>query len=124
METKNTSENALNEVVKRALEVAEKTGEFVIEQAPDLLREFYAWHTYSSIFWMVVSLVVVFLLYGKVKTAVKNFYSLDEEITDVLIAVIGGASFLGFTIAFFVNAYNLIFILSAPKLYLIEYFIR
>ena len=124
METKNTAENALNEVVKRALEVAEKTGEFVIEQAPDLLREFYAWHTYSSIFWMVISLAAVFILYGKVKKAAKKCYSLDEELTDVLIAVIGGASILGFTISFFINAYNLIFILSAPKLYLIEYFVK
>ena len=39
----NTDE-VLAEAVKKALIVAEKTGEFAIEQAPLLLKEFYAWH--------------------------------------------------------------------------------
>ncbi|MEI2422352.1 hypothetical protein V6O07_18880, partial [Arthrospira platensis SPKY2] len=92
METQNKTENALNELVKRALEVAEKTGEFVIEQAPHLSREFYAWHTYSSIFWMVVSLVVVFLLYSKVQKSLHKLLAGGKDHLDVFCFMYGGAT--------------------------------
>ena len=40
--------NELNQVLSKAIEkgieLAEKTGEFVIDQAPDLIQQFYHWH--------------------------------------------------------------------------------
>ena len=38
------TDEVLSKVVEKALNVAEKTGEFAIEQAPLLLKEFYSWH--------------------------------------------------------------------------------
>ena len=55
----NELENTLNEILKKALEVAEKTGEFAIEQAPLLLQEFYMWHITESIILCLVGLIMV-----------------------------------------------------------------
>ena len=54
------TDEVLSKVVEKALNVAEKTGDFVIEQAPLLLQEFYAWHIYSSIFFVFAGVMLWF----------------------------------------------------------------
>jgi len=38
-------EELLKPIIEKALKVAEQSGEFIIEQSPLLLQEFYKWHT-------------------------------------------------------------------------------
>lgn len=69
------TDEILAEAVKKALLVAEKTGEFAIEQAPSLLKEFYAWHITKESLGVLLSLVlliIVYRLYIKLKKAVFN----------------------------------------------------
>lgn len=129
------TDKVLSQIVKKALFVAEKTGEFAIEQAPLLLQEFYNWHIVSSIFFIAVFLIIAIVcirlpylwLTNKTKS---NSYDLkyfgrygDEQVVTlswclcifgIIVAVTG----------LFSNLYDLVFILIAPKLYLIEYFIK
>lgn len=132
----NELEKQLAELVRKGIEVAEKTGEFVIEQAPDLLQEFYKWHLIKNIFVIVALLLVMIILWKIFKYSglnedpkgytdyVKLFGKFYPDIGGVVIGVFGSVGFLvglGFIIT---CVYNIVFILSAPKLYLIEYFIK
>ena len=129
------TDEVLSEVVKKAILVAEKTGNFVIEQSPIILQEFYNWHICSSIFWIILSLIsIVFAfnfntIFGKKvdKDYIKSYGEIIIRgyVANDFFTFIGMAISLVFGFVFlFSNIYELIFILVAPKLYLIEYFIK
>jgi len=124
-------EESLEFVVAKAIEIAETTGEFVVEQAPLLLQEFYAWHISISIMQMLLGITCVLagVYIPRLWSEKKREYSkklfggyYDDEgpiqfaIFGFIVAAIAGFSF------FCAGAYDLIFIWVAPKLYLIEYF--
>jgi hypothetical protein len=126
------TDEVLAEVVKKALLVAEKTGDFVIEQAPMLLKEFYAWHIWSSVFFIFIG--IGFMFFGfrlpylwlskeKGRYDSRYFKRFGEE--EVFLAwssfTIGMAIGVSMVI---INLYDLVYILVAPKLYLIDYFIK
>lgn len=130
------TDNKLAELITKAIEVAEKTGEFVIDQAPDLLREFYAWHIVSNAMGVVIFALLFYLgirffkICGKKEPAkyhktkiLGRYYETDEMpffficVTTLFLLVISGISF---TVDFF----DLVKILVAPKIYLLEHFIR
>lgn len=144
----NELEKVLAELVKKSIEVAEKTGEFAIEQAPLLLKEFYNWHIAKSILMIVIffGLIMVFRLIS-LKFGTKDENKIPEESKHNYIKKPNGifytrsysydddCSGYAWYIAFNIIKYlpligvsywihNLVFILVAPKLYLIEYFIK
>ena len=118
------------------MEVAESTGNFVIEQAPELLQEFYRWHIAKSIFGIVTFGLLILLVYwffrfcGKKKeqgyhnTLMLGRYYETDEMPFFILCFFIGIAVLIFPIAMLTNIYNLVFILVAPKLYLIEHFIN
>ena len=142
----NELEKQLAEIVEKSLNVAEKTGEFVVEQAPLVLQEFYNWHMAESIFFILlfIFLKIVVARAGrlwsyKTKEAIPKSqltnYSLkgdgryypsdrhgdsDAYFFSNAIKVSSYVSLIGV----FHNLYDLVFIIIAPKLYLIEYFIN
>ena len=111
------TDEVLSEIVKKALLVAEKTGNFVIQQSPLILQEFYAWHLYSSIFYVLICLVISFLIF-KLSKAISKSTEDDFEFYATNIFQIIPA------VLFVFQVKNIFFILVAPKLYLIEYFIK
>lgn len=128
----NKTDELLSEIVKKSIVLAEKTGNFVIEQAPLLLKEFYYWHITSNIFWIIFS-ILIFLIgrylpyqFGvKEETKYKNEkffgrYFFESAPFWILFSITSTISLILFTL----KVYNLIFILVAPKLYLIEYFLN
>ena len=126
------TDEVLSKVVEKALNVAEKTGEFVIEQAPLLLQEFYQWHICSSIFFIILG--IAFIIIG----IRLPYFWLDKEERNWDFKYLNRYGYEGAISAWFcfgtgtivgiimliVNIYDLVFILVAPKLYLIEYFIK
>jgi len=126
------TDEVLSKAVEKGIAFAEKTGNFVIEQAPDLLQEFYNWHICSNIFGICLGLLLCFLGYKipflwitkkeKEYFDDKYFNRYSEE------AFVGWIVFSIFNliglIFLFHSIYELVFILVAPKLYLIEYFIK
>lgn len=141
------TDEVLSEVVKKALTIAEKTGDFVIEQAPLLLQEFYKWHICKAVF-MALLFLGIFLLVQKLSRLLsyeneelipkenKEYYykkrdgrfyysSYGDGDSESYAFSIGMkiASYFSF-IGVAVWLYDLVFILVAPKLYLIEYFIK
>lgn len=133
----NEVENQLSELLKKAIEVAEKTGEFAIEQAPLLLQEFYRWHIMKSCLGILLSVllfvlaVIVVKMIGSKKSFKEygkkaycffgRYYGMDSTFAAV---ITGGLMAVSSIIIISINIYKLVFIITAPKLYLIEYFIN
>ena len=143
----NEIENQLSELIKKAIEVAEKTGEFAIDQAPLLLQEFYRWHIAESVVYILIFITIKVLL-GKfalsfgyknkeqIPEAQKDNYYLKKDgryysssFTDgssdvyVLSIVVKVLSYLSL-IGVVVHVKKIIYITIAPKLYLVEYFLN
>jgi|SaaInl47_10m_RNA_FD_contig_41_1724374_length_730_multi_4_in_0_out_0_1 hypothetical protein len=113
-------EKQLSTILEKALNVAEKSGDFVIEQAPLLLQEFYKWHTASHIMGaclFVIPLILFIYFYRKAD------WDYLDSLNEILSVVFGVLS-LCFIITSVINIYQLVFIITAPKLYLIEYFVK
>lgn len=126
------TDEVLSEIAKKALIAAEKTGDFVIEQAPILLQEFYTWHIWSDVFFILfgITLIVfairlpyIWLSKEKSNFDYKYFNRYGDDgivfawITFVIGIIIGSVIVL-------MSSYDLAYIICAPKLYLIDYFIK
>lgn len=117
----------LAKAVEKALVLAEKTGNFAIEQAPLLLQEFYNWHISKSVFLCVI-MIIISVVFVVSKTKLNKWaekegldWSDAEYFFSMAFTWIGILLPIPFLISFI---YDLVFILVAPKLYLIEYFIK
>lgn len=114
--TLSKTDEVLSKAVEKGIAFAEKTGNFVIEQAPDLLKEFYAWQLYSNISIVILMLIISYVIYFVSKKVVK---SMEDDFMYILnLFQILPVVFL------LVSVYRIIFITVAPKLYLIEHFVK
>ena len=131
----NELENQVAQLVKRAIEVAEVTGEFVIEQAPQVLKEVYMWHTTSYILGIVLGISMIIIGRYSINLFTEKYTGEQHKsYGDIVLFGRFGDSFgiafplaLGFvfgSIIICINVYELAFITLAPKLYLIEYFMK
>lgn len=132
----NELENQLAELVKKGIEVAESTGNFVIDQAPQLLQEFYRWHIMSNAMGMIISGLLVYLSFkffifcGRKEeesshdTKILKRYYKTAEIPFMLLSMITGVLIVIMTICFINDLFDLVKLIVAPKIYLIEYFIK
>ena len=113
-------EEQLSVILEKSLSIAEKSGEFIIEQAPLLLQEFYQWHTVSHIMGSLLFLLTLipFIIFYK-----KADFEYMDGFYEIMSVLFGIFSFITI-ITSIVNIYELVFITVAPKLYLIEYFVK
>lgn len=126
---KNTDE-ALGKLIEKGIEVAEQTGKFVINQAPELIQEFYTWHICQHVFSIFVGLILFFISYKIIFFMGEDEKSWDTDFklfnkhlglgSGIIMSIM---SLFGF-LFLLIGLYNLIFILVSPKIYLIEYFVK
>ena len=131
-------EEQLEKILEKAIIVAEKSGEFAINQAPLLLKEFYYWHVVSSIMGIllgvilfVASFALLKALGSKDKESLSDYedggfflgmyYSFGGALTAVFTS---GILLISGIVVLCGNTYDLVYISVAPKLYLIDYFIN
>ncbi len=97
---------------------------------PDLLKEFYLWHIVQNALGMLGGLFLCFIAYKIIKLTgdEESNYMTDCEIFGKHIGfgtiLISGFFSIGGIVFIMTSIYGLVFIIVAPKLYLIEYFIR
>ena len=125
----NETDKQLAEILKKGLETAEKTGNFIVEQAPDLIRQLLIWKTveYSVYVILGISLIIYFYRWTKKvsKEMKENEYDFEDYFMDSfanILITIGQLSLLITGIILIAeNLQDLIQIVIAPKIYLIEY---
>ena len=117
----NKLEEQLSVILEKSLNIAEKSGEFIIEQAPLLLQEFYQWHTASHIMKSLLFLITLIPFIVFYKKA--DWGSYENGFSEIMSISFGVFSVCTIIISIF-NIYKLVFITVAPKLYLIEYFVK
>ena len=121
----NETDKQLAEILRKGLETAEKTGNFIVEQAPDLIRELLIWKTveYSVYVIIGISLIVYFYRWKKkvTKEMKENEYYFMDSFANFLIAIGQLSLLITGIILIDENLQDLIQIVFAPKIYLIEY---
>src|SRR5690554_6154835 len=98
MNSQKTIEETLQPYVEKALSGIEKGAEFAIDMAPELLREFYMWHLWSYIFFIITciaGLLVARWVYNKINMMRKEGRDDWEDnpgyVFGALFGFIGGA---------------------------------
>ena len=118
------TDQQLAEILKKGLEAAEKTGNFVVEQAPDLIQQLIVWKTCEYIFSILISIAFLFYIYKWCKSAMKRYGDLNNFIDEpefFMFSIYSIVVILMFGTALFTSFFNLLQILLAPKIWLIEY---
>ena len=74
-------QNILAEMLQKALNVAEKTGEFALDMAPELVYQFLVWEAIVTGAWLIAGLILLFYVPRKIYHMAYGLvsYSLDEE---------------------------------------------
>ena len=125
----NETDKQLAEILKKGLETAEKTGNFIVEQAPDLIKQFLIWKTveYSIYVIMGISLIIYFYRWTKKvsKEMKENEYDFEDyfmdSVSSTFIAIGQMTILIVGVLLISENLHSLIQIVFAPKIYLIEY---
>ena len=119
------TDKQIAEILKKGLEAAEKSGNFVIEQAPDLVKQLITYKTVETSICVLIEITLMYLIFRYFKYLYKknnedsDFIIYDEfHIIGMIITSLMGI-FLFF--AFITDISNLIQLIFAPKIYLLEY---
>jgi len=115
------TDEAISAVLTRAVEAAQVTGEFVVEQAPDVVQQLLAWELTHSLVWALTLAAVITLVWKSrrwILTAGGDVPTPEDELTTGAIASVPTAM-----LAFPMITYILVGlkVLVAPKLFLLEY---
>lgn len=128
------TDQVLSKILDKSLKLAERTGDFVITQAPDVLRQFYILHTVEYAMTMLFGLLI--MLMGRY---LPHLWQIDHngynsaKYFNVYVDETGGIVFAYFTFGlgmilgggmFIANLMDLLYITLAPKLYLIDYLLK
>lgn len=124
-----TKDEAIAKVLETALTGLQKTGEFVVEQAPDLVRQLilYKTATYAvALLFGLILLSITLVSIRKLLKARKAYIASRSgyadasayELPAALIGLVGGGSGLALIST---NTFNLIKITLAPRVWLLEY---
>ena len=122
----NETDKQLAEILKKGLETAEKTGNFIVEQAPDLIKQLLIWKTveYSIYVIMGISLIIYFYRWTK-KVSKENEDDFEDylmgSVSNIFIAIGQMTILIVGVLLISENLHSLIQIVFAPKIYLIEY---
>ena len=119
------TDKQIAEILKKGLEAAEKSGNFVIEQAPDLVKQLITYKTVETSICVLIEITLMYLIF----IYFKYLYKKNNEDSDfipenafhgvgIIITSLMGI-FLFF--AFITDISNLIQLIFAPKIYLLEY---
>ena len=119
------TDKQIAEILKKGLEVAEKSGNFVIEQAPDLVKQLITYKTVETSICVLIEITLMYLIVIYFKYLHKKNNE-DSSFIEVNSFHIGGmlislvvAIFM--FIAFITDISNLIQLIFAPNIYLLEY---
>ena len=119
------TDKQIAEILKKGLEAAEKSGNFVIEQAPDLVKQLITYKTVETSICVLIEITLMYLIFRYFKYLYKknnedSDFIPENEFHGVGIII---TSLIGIFLFFvFINDISdLIQLIFAPKIYLLEY---
>ena len=119
------TDKQIAEILKKGLEVAEKSGNFVIEQAPDLVKQLITYKTIETSIYVLIEISLIYLIFRYFKYLYKKNNEDSDFIFDNAFHITGIIITSGVTIFTFIEFINDIFdlikLIFAPKIYLLEY---
>ena len=119
------TDKQIAEILKKGLEVAEKSGNFVIEQAPDLVKQLITYKTVETSIYVLIEITLMYLIFRYFKYLYKKNNEDSDFIPENEFHV--GGIIITFVLSMFLFASfitdisNLIQLIFAPKIYLLEY---
>lgn len=113
------TDEVIAKTLEAALNAAQKTGDFIVEQAPGMIEEFLRWKLVENIFAAALSVCIVVFVFI-VRNRISRKIDYDDEATTVswLISILLSALPV---IIFFRSCFNAMQIWVAPKVYLFEW---
>ena len=74
-------QSVLAEMLKKAMDVAQKGGEFALDIAPELIHQFLVWEAIVTGAWLITGLIFLFFIPRKIYGLAYSLviYSFDEE---------------------------------------------
>jgi hypothetical protein len=126
-------QEAIVEIITKAVSSAEEAGSFIVEQTPDVIQQLLTWKTAEALFFVGLSVVIGLLsilffklgkYYGNKIQPLRYDCSREAENIEFLnfFFYIWSAIFgLSGLIIFSANIHTVVYIWMAPKAYLIEY---
>ena len=121
-------EEQIKILIEKAISAAEKTGEFVLEQAPELIQQFIFYKRVENTFWTgftIIAMVVIYqVTFKRLKPHIDSKLGEDSWSTAEALYIFPGVLFLTALIGFIDSLSHLIIVWAAPNIYLIEYFIK
>ena len=119
------TDKQIAEILKKGLEVAEKSGNFVIEQAPDLVKQLITYKTIETSICVLIEITLMYLIFRYFKYLYKKTNENSDFISDnglhVGAIIITSALIMFLFFVFIYDISNLIQLIFAPKIYLLEY---
>jgi hypothetical protein len=113
------TDEQLAKILSKGLEAATQSSNFIIDQAPDLIKQLITYKTIESAVFLLVSAIAMYFI-GKIiyKDCKKAKYWEDANP-----AILFGGSilFIVLVICFYINLSHLIQLIFAPKIFLIQY---
>jgi hypothetical protein len=111
---------AAQEVINESLNVIKNSKDFVVEEAPKVVKEYLKWKFAVSIFWICFG-VFILLFFSILGTVWLKSQDPDFNLfgfLSVFISLIWGLPVI------FTNVYELIYIVFAPRIYLIQHLVE
>ena len=119
------TDKQIAEILKKGLEVAEKSGNFVIEQAPDLVKQLITYKTVETSIYVLIEITLMYLIFRYFKYLYKKNNEETGFISDNEFNIAGMiiTSLMGISLFFvFIDDVSiLVQLIFAPKIYLLEY---
>ena len=119
------TDKQIAEILKKGLEAAEKSGNFVIEQAPDLVKQLITYKTIETSICVLIEITLMYLIFRYFKYLYKKNNENSDFITENEFHI--GGIIINFVLsifcffAFIGDVSILIQLIFAPKIYLLEY---
>jgi len=123
----NEEGKALNKLAEFLLDNLQEGKELVLEQAPDVVRQWLAWELWSHVFLGILASILL-LVCGISMKRLSHWLSKQEGTSEAeFVGFFGGTFFciggIACTIAVLVNCYTACHVAIAPKAYLMAYLI-
>ena len=119
----NTLQNTVNEILHKAVDAASATGDFLKDQIPDVCKELLAFTMVRDIMVIVFTGFLYWFFYKLVfKWTNQKLDSIDcWDMSKLISAIVGGFVVVSYSTIAIVSFLELLKVIFAPKLFLLEY---